>query len=272
MSDQSKTKRAMTILLSYLLMLLAVFLLQRKLLYVPDRFTAEQQKAVMANLNLRPWPSENDLRGFVSRITTDHAKGTVLVFHGNAGSALNRNYFIAGIQRQGYRVILAEYPGYTTRAGTPSETTLIKDAITTAEEVLHVFGGPLILCGESLGSGVVAGIVASKLIPVKGLLLITPFDSMVNVAQHHYWIFLARWLLLDRYDNVSRLRTYDGPVAIISAEQDAVIPNSNTIALFDQLPGPKKRWHFKNAGHNTLPMDEEQPWWGEVMQFIDASP
>ena len=76
------------------------------------------------------------------------------------------------------------------------------------------------MCGESLGSGVVAGIVASHEVSVKGLLLITPFDSMTKVAQHHYWFFLARWLLLDKFDNVPRLRDFPGHIAVLLAEQD----------------------------------------------------
>ena len=88
---------------------------------------------------------------------------------------------------------------------------------------------------------------------MKGLLLITPFDSMTNVAQHHYWFFLARWLTLDSYDNVSHLRNFERPVAILLAEQDETIPQRNTLALFESLSAPKKLWRFENAGHNTFP-------------------
>jgi len=131
------------------------------------------------------------------------------------------------------------------------------------------FKEPLFLCGESLGSGVVAGIVASLEVPVKGLLLITPFDGMAKVAQHHYWFLLARWLLLDKFDNIPKLRNFQGHIAVVLAEQDEVIPNQRTMALFDALPERKKLWRFENAGHNNLPLDPWRPWWQETMQFID---
>ena len=235
----------------------------------PGPLTQEQQEELIAGLTLQPWPSASELHGMISRVPLADAKGTVLVFHGNAGSALHRTYYIDALQSLGYRVIIAEYPGYGVRSGRPSEAVLIKDGIATAKMAWREFKEPLFLCGESLGSGVVAGIVASHEVPVKGLLLITPFDSMTNVAQHHYWFFLARWLLLDRFDNVPKLRDFQGHIAVLLAEQDEVIPNRRTMALFDVLSERKKLWRFKNAGHNTLPMEPWRSWWQEAMQFID---
>lgn len=262
-------RSVMTVLLIYLLMLLAVFLLQRKMMYFPSHFTTAQQAELNARLNLQAWPSAPEFRGLISKTTPAAAKGTVLVFHGNAGAAMHRTYFIQGLQHQGYRVIIGEYPGYGARSGAPSEATLIQDGLASARMALREFEGPLFLCGESLGTGVVAGIVASQEVPVKGLLLITPFDSMAKAAQQHYWFFLAQWLILDRYDTVANLRNFKGPVAILMASPDEVIPNERTLALYDALPEPKKLWRFENTGHNALPMNPEHPWWHEVMQFID---
>lgn len=264
-----KVSRVMSFLLIYLLILLAVFLLQRKMTYFPARFTPEQQEELIADLNLQPWPSASELHGMMSRIPLTDAKGTVLVFHGNAGAALHRTYYIDALQNLGYRVIIAEYPGYGVRSGTPSEAALIKDGIVTAKMAWREFKEPLFLCGESLGSGVVAGIVASLEVPVKGLLLITPFDAMAKVAQHHYWFFLAQWLLLDKFDNVSKLRDFQGPIAVLLAGQDEVIPNRRTMALYNALSERKKLWRFENSGHNSLPFESWRPWWQEAMRFID---
>ena len=259
----------MFLLTIYLLILLVVFLLQRKMMYFPERMTPDMQDNQIAALNLKPWPSSNQLLGFISQPPLSHSKGTILVFHGNAGSAVQRTYYRDALQNLGYRVILAEYPGYGSRSGRPSEDVLIQDAIATAKLAVREFNEPLFLCGESIGSGVVAGIVASGEVPIKGLLLITPFDSMAKVAQQHYWFFLARWLILDKYDNVTNLRDYQGSIAVVLAEQDEVVPTRRTMSLFDGLPARKKLWRFDHAGHNTLPMESWQPWWGDVMQFLE---
>lgn len=259
----------MSLLLTYILIVLAIFLLQRKLIYFPDRFTQEELEYQMASANLQPWPSSGELHGFINKGKLTDSRGTILVFHGNAGSAVDRTYYTDALQILGYRVILAEYPGYGARSGSPSEDALIEDGVATAKLALREFKEPLYLCGESIGSGVISGIVASGEVPVKGLLLITPFDSMAKVAQQHYWYFLAGWLLLDRYENVSRLQDYQGRIAVIMAEQDEIVPNRRTLALFNGLPERKKLWRFENAGHNTLPMEAERSWWQEVMQFLE---
>jgi pimeloyl-ACP methyl ester carboxylesterase len=264
-----KIQSVMSLLLIYFLILLAAFLLQRKMMYFPSRFTLVQQDQLMDESNLKPWPSKTERRGMISRFPVESPKGSVLVFHGNAGAALHRTYYIDALQRLGYRVIIAEYPGYGAREGSPSEAAMIEDGIATAKKALQMYKEPLFLCGESLGSGVVAGIVASRQVPVRGLLLITPFDAMAKVAQHHYWFLLARWLVRDRFDNIPRLRDFNGSIAVLLAGQDEVIPNRNTLALFEALPEKKKLWRFENAGHNSLPLESWRPWWREVMQFID---
>lgn len=258
----------MTPLLIYFGILLAVFLMQRKMIYFPERYAWAEREELMVKLDLRPWPSASDMRGLMSGSPLAGAKGTVLVFHGNAGSALHRAYFIDALVRLDYRVIVAEYPGYGSRSGSPSESVLIEDGIAAAKMVVNEFPGPLFLCGESLGSGVVAGVVASQQVPVKGVLLITPFDTMARVAEHHYWFFLARWLLLDKYDNVTKLRDFAGPVAMVVAGRDEVVPNRRSLVLFGALQGIKRLWYFEQAGHNSLPLEAWQSWWSEAMEFL----
>jgi alpha-beta hydrolase superfamily lysophospholipase len=264
----TQAKRMISLLVTYLLVLLAVFLLQRKMIYYPERYTAAQQAEAAAQLDIRPWPSAGDFRGLISNTPLSAAKGTFVVFHGNAGSALGRTFYIAALQPLGYRVILAEYPGYGARPGAPSEQSFVADGIATARLAWEQFKGPLYLCGESLGSGVVAGIVAAQQVPVKGLLLISPFDALDRVAQYHYWFFFAKWLIRDKFDNIEKLRRYTGNVAVILAGEDEVIPNEATLALFDSLAARKKLWRFEQASHNTLPVEPWLPWWQEAIQFI----
>jgi len=258
-----------SILLTYLMLLLLIFLCQRKMIYFPDTYSIEEQQQRADQANLKLWPSTDNYLGLIAKTSQPAGKGTVIVFHGNAGSATDRTYYREALEKQGYRVILAEYPGYAARNGAPSESALILDGIQTAKQALNDFGGPLFLWGESLGSGVAAGIARSGQVPVKGIVLVTPFNSMADVAQHHYWFFLAKWLIRDKFDNIENLENYSGNTAILLAEQDEVIPNQYSLKLFESLHHPKKLWTFNNAGHNTLPLNQELPWWQEVMHFDD---
>lgn len=262
-------KFTLSLLIPYLLCLLAIFVFQRKMIYYPPIISIDQQKTLAASLQLKLWPTDNNFLGLISDRDLPQSKGTIIVFHGNAGSANDRRHYIDALENLGYRVVLAEYPGYGAKNGKPSEKAILADASKTVSKAIEDFGHPLFLWGESLGSGVASGVIQSQQFPVKGVALITAYDNLANIAHHHYWFFLAKWLILDRFDNTKGLQHYTGNAAVIMAKKDEVIPNQNTLKLFDSLTTPKKMWVFPDAGHNTLPLAPEQPWWQEVMSFLD---
>jgi pimeloyl-ACP methyl ester carboxylesterase len=261
-------KRMLSILLPYLLFLLIIFLLQRKMIYFPEKHSLIKQQELAEQVNLKLWPAKDNYLGLISKSIKPPVKGTIIVFHGNAGSAINRLYYVEALEKQGYRVILAEYPGYGAREGVPSEPAFVANGVQTLRQALDDFGAPIFLWGESLGSGVIGGMIQTGQIQVQGIVLITPFDSLANVAQHHYWFFLAKWLILDKFNTVKNLKNYSGNTAILLAEDDQIIPNKYSLSLFDSLQHCKKLWRFKDAGHNSLPLAPDLSWWQEVMQFV----
>jgi uncharacterized protein len=70
---------------------------------------------------------------------------------------------------------------------------------------------------------------------------------------------------------VANLAGFGGPVAVLMAGRDEVIPNQHTQRLYDSLPGRKRLWVFENAGHNTWPTSPDAGWWAEVMEYITDS-
>jgi alpha-beta hydrolase superfamily lysophospholipase len=255
----------------YGLMILLVFLMQRRMIYAPEN-SCPEDGAIHA-MGLRCWPeASDDCRGFVSAESTAPYIGTIVAFHGNAGSAWQRNYFIQALQPLGYRVILAEYPGYGGRPGKTNETAFVQDAIATVKLAHSLFGVPIYLLGESMGCGVAAAAAASPEVTTGGLILITPWNSLPDLAQTLYWYLPARVLTLDRFDNVNSLRYYDRPVAMAVAENDTVIPNKHSLRLFQSLTAPKRLWRFPGAGHNSWPTGADAPWWREAMEFIAGTP
>ena len=254
----------------YFLLILVVFLLQRRLLYFPNPTTPSP--AQLADAGQRHWPSdERDSRGFVSVEQPASPQGTIVVFHGNAGAAWQRGYYVDALQPLGYRVILAEYPGYGGRPGEPSEAALVADARETLRRVYAEYGAPVYLWGESLGSAVVAAVAAQPSAPIAGLVLLTPWDNLPDLAQSIYPFLPVRWLLHDRYDSVRNLAQVALPVAVVIAEHDEIIPPERAQRLYAALSTPKQRWILPGAGHNTLPVEPYHPWWREVMIFLAGS-
>ncbi|MEJ2099239.1 MAG: alpha/beta fold hydrolase [Desulfobacterales bacterium] len=256
----------------YLGIVVAMAYLQDQFIYYPEKIDPKRIEGWASDRGLLLWPNKvKTHRGFIPMSTPPKSRGTVLVFHGNAGTAIDRTYYVSALGALDYRVVLAEYPGYGSRPGKPGENQFTEDAVESTRLALSQFGPPLYLLGESLGCGVVSAIVAKSNWPIDGLALITPWDSLTQLAMDKYWFLPVRWMLKDTYDNVANLAGYHGPVAIAIAGQDEIIPNRLTRHLYETLHDPKRLWTFPDAGHNSWPSNPDESWWTEMMTFLRST-
>lgn len=253
-------------IIGYIAFSLIVFIYQRKLLYLPYKIQLSDDQVYTEGLSY--WPSRENYRGFANQVERSESKGTVILFHGNAGMAFHRSFYAKALKMQNMQVILAEYPGYGNRNGRPSEKVLVNDALETIRLVHQEYGEPIFLWGESLGCGVVAGAVSKTEINVKGVVLLLPWDTLSNLAQTHYPYLPARWLVLDKYNNIENLMEFDGNVAVLLAENDEVVPIQHGKKLYDSITEKKELWLFEEARHNDIPIGSELSWWKEVVLFI----
>jgi len=259
--------------LGYCAVLVLLYLLQDRILYFPDTYTVAEAKSRAGRFRFRIWPGDgSDYHGFVLADRPGPRNGAILLFHGNAGDALDRSFYAKELSHLGFPLILFEYPGYGARAGEMRESAFVAAAVEAARDAVEQFGEPLYLFGESLGCGVASAVAGSGQVPVAGVVLITPWDSLPRLAQALYWYLPARWLTRDRYDNVRSLERYPGPVAVAVAERDEVIPPGHGRRLFQSLSGRKRLWVLPGAGHNDWPGVVDPPWWSEVMRFVAEAP
>jgi pimeloyl-ACP methyl ester carboxylesterase len=250
-----------------LIMAFSVFDIQYKLLYYPNSSLPSRESLIADDLQF--WPSETrDYRAFVSDSDQGKYKGTVVIFHGNAGTAADRSYYVKALRPLGYRVLLAEYPGYGARNGELGELSFVNDARATVKLVFKQYGIPIYLLGESLGCGVVAAIVKDVPVPIDGIVLITPWDTLLSIAKEKFPLFPVRLLLKDTYDSIGNLKGFQGRIAIIAAERDEIIPMRHADELYGSLSGSKRKWVIGGAGHNDWPMSVDRQWWHNVMGFV----
>lgn len=241
--------------------LLAVF--QDRLLYFPSRAPLEG----LVSERLHAWPSRADFRALLAE-PAEGARATAIVFHGNAGHAGHRAYYAEALAPLSVRVLLAEYPGYGPREGALGEASLVADAAATIAAAYRQFGAPLVLIGESLGSGVAAAAAARERDKIAALLLITPWDRLENVGAHHYPWLPVRWLLRDRYDSATHLAQIRRPVLVAVAERDDIVPARFGKALYESLATPKRLAVIEGAGHNDWPLRVDARFWREALAFL----
>jgi alpha-beta hydrolase superfamily lysophospholipase len=252
--------------------ILGAYFFQNALIYHPDNTSLTQLIHQVKDSPMTLWPAANeDYRGLIALPRPEETRGTIVVFHGNAGSATDRLYYVSALEPLGYRVLLAEYPKYGARGGSLGEQSLVSDAVGTVEAVRQQFKGPLYVWGESLGCGVATGVASEKSLAVDGLILITPWNNLPDLAQSIYWFLPAKWLVKDRFDNAANLKEFKRPVAVVMADTDEIIPNKQTMAFYEAISCPKRLWVFKNSGHNSWPVSPAEKWWREVIEFTSSS-
>jgi uncharacterized protein len=262
--------------LSYLGFLLLMAGCQRSLIYYPMKATEAELLREAAGLGLEEWrDGEGRLLGWkeAARSPLGPTQRTV-VFHGNAGMAIHRDFYAHGLHAvprgEGWDVYLFEYPGYGAREGPVSEKAFYRAARSALAQLLEEADLPLFLVGESLGSGVASQMASDFPEDVQGLLLMTPFTTLPDVGARHFPFLPVRWLLWERYDNVKALQNYRGPLAVVLAEQDEVVPADLGQRLFDLYEGPKKVWIQRGGNHNTLDLSPRNPWWEEWVEFLQS--
>ena len=174
----------------------------------------------------------------------------LLYFGGNAESVQhNRDSFARWFPHS--TVYLLAYRGYGASDGKPDERALFADALALYDHVHKAHPGmPISVLGRSLGSAVASHVAARR--AVERLALVTPFDSMTEVARAHYPWLPVRMLIKDGYASNLAVAKYRGPVLVVRAGQDQVINRTRTQALIDALPQPPQVLELPDAGHDSV--------------------
>lgn len=230
-----------------------LYLSQRTLLYYPDPNPVRPAEAGFPEMAEVAYQTEDGLTlvGWYKRARP--GKPTIVYFHGNAGNLGNHSWIARPFIDAGYGVLLATYRGYGGNPGTPSEAGLIADgraAVRYLREHQRLAPSGLVLYGMSLGTGVAVPLAAE--VRPRALILQSPFTSIAEVGQHHYWYAPVKWLARDRFDSAGVIGEVTAPVLVIYAEGDRIIPPKFSRALYDKANRPKQIRSVAGAGHNDL--------------------
>ncbi len=228
--------------LAYVGVCIGLYALQRSLIYYPQYTQVDATTTdfglVRDGVRLRGW------------VVGRGGRDPILYFGGNAeGIEHNREDFSRWFP--GRAVYLLAYRGYGASEGVPREDDLLADAVALYDVVRGRHPGqPIAVIGRSLGSGVASHVAAQR--DVSRLVLVTPFDSLADVAQTHYPWLPARWLVRDRYASAELLRRHAGPILVVHAGRDRVIPARNTDRLVAALPSTTTVLTLEQADHDSV--------------------
>ncbi|MEQ1808092.1 MAG: dienelactone hydrolase family protein [Burkholderiaceae bacterium] len=236
----------------YLALCAALFVFQRSLIYVP------QPRSAGSSANLLTLPSA---AGEVLVSTRPHAGPSAAIYFG--GNAEDVSQSLPGLAAafHDHSIYLLHYRGYGGSAGAPSEAALVADGLALFDKV-HADHSRIVVIGRSLGSGIAVQVASRR--GAARLVLVTPYDSLAEIAASQFAWFPMRWLLRDTYESWRDAPQVSAPTTLIAAEHDEVIPRASTellhtrfakgIASLEVLPG---------TGHNTV---EQSPrYWAALI-------
>lgn len=235
------------VVLIFVIIYLAVgtllFINQRSFLYFPTRGAGHSFDEVIFS---------NEGESISTIVINEGREKAVLYFGGNGESVAFSAPEYAEIFPS-HTVYLVNYRGYGKSSGKPEEKGLYSDAQYIFDEIRRKHSNVSVI-GRSLGSGVATFVASRK--EVDRLVLITPYDSIQNVAQKIYWIYPMSILLKDKFDSLSRVKQIKAKTLILAAENDEVIGFKHTNNLIKAFPASQITVHvIGNTGHNTLSED-----------------
>jgi uncharacterized protein len=172
-------------------------------------------------------------------------------------------------QFPGWSLLLVNYRGYGLSNGEPSEAALLTDDVKLFDWVaarVNVDRHRIVAMGRSLGTGVAVHLASQR--PLAGVILITPYDSMVAVAQVHYPLLPVGLLLRHRFDSLSRARGIDIPMLALVAEEDEVIPPIHAQSLQAAWAGPTLWQLIADADHASI--SRSPVFWQRIRDFLDG--
>ena len=233
----------------YLIITLALYFLQRKLLYYPvvnnysgDKLLVPVEKVKITtkdNLELLAWYYDKGNKNYK----------TLLFLHGNAGSLENRINKINHFKDMNMNFLLLSWRGFSGNKGQPTEKGIYEDA-RSAIQWLKEKGletEDIVIYGESLGTGVAVEVAQNN--NFAGVILESPFTSMVDAGKTKYPLFPVRLLLKDKYESDKKIKNIRSPILIMHGEADRIVPFWMGKKMYELANKPKYSYFPKYDDH-----------------------
>lgn len=241
-----------SIVIAYAVIVGAMVVLQRKLMFFPDRNIAAPADYGLQGFEDIRYASADGTRLQAWYRAPDQGRKLIIYFHGNASNLGNRAGMFAAFAQAGYGVLGLSYRGYGRSEGSPAEAGMMDDARSTLKQAadLGYTKNDLVLYGESLGTGIAVRMADEFGAGV--LALQSPYTSVAGRAAEIYWWIPVRWLIKDKFESLGYIAQLEIPTLIFHGELDRTIPMRHGKTILDAAKGPKQGVFYPNVGHTEF--------------------
>ena len=228
------------ILTAYLLSAVLLILFEGNLLYHPSAETKH-------TFHTEIYSIDNETLNVI--VINSGMPKAIIYFGGNAEAVVGNGINFTRIFPD-HTVYLTNYRGFGGSSGTPREAELYSDAEYIYDRVANKHQ-QISIIGRSLGTGVATYIAAKR--PVEKMVLVTPYDSIVSIAQDNYPLYPLSLLMRDQYNSADRISEITCPTLVILADNDLVIPAKYSSQLLSQFPAEQVNVEtIKDSTHSNI--------------------
>ena len=255
------------LVLGYMLLCIGLFIFQDTLLFFPQVPHESHYKNIESNVYVKNYKittqDGNIIDGWWQ--VNQKNKNTIIYFWGNAEET---SYFIEKTAYKNTNVISFNYRWYGRSEWKPTQNMLFSDAweiYTFVNEKLWVKKENLYVMWRSLGSGIATYLASQK--NVAGVILVTPYDSILSVASELYPFIPVKFLLRHKFLSEEYAQFQQNRLLVIYGWQDSVVPNWHTEKLIDTWNGEIIKKFLPDATHdNILDFSEAK---SSIEEFLD---
>ncbi len=257
----------LTFLIIYLFILFTTYFFQRNLLYHPrennyfgDQLLVSVEKVKIEtedNIQLLSWYHNKNI----------HDYKTILFLHGNAGSLENRIHKINHFKDMNINFLLISWRGFSGNQGKPTEQGLYEDARSAVRWLKSkgILEKNIIIYGESLGTGVATEIAENK--NFGGIILESPFTSMIDAGKTKYPYLPVKFLLKDKYESNKKIINIKSPILIMHGKVDNIVPFYMGKKMYDLANQPKYSYFSEYDDHM---MEYNETLISHLKKFIES--
>ncbi|TGK07070.1 alpha/beta hydrolase [Leptospira semungkisensis] len=203
------------------------------------------------------------------------SKGTVLYFHGNAGSLRSWGGVAEDFVPRGWDLLMTDYRGYGKSRARLTEKGMYEDAekwYSYLQTHKAKKENEILIYGRSIGTGVALDL-GTKTYPAY-ILLETPYTSIADLAREFY-PFVPSWFLSFALDSKKKIEKVKSPITIFHGDQDEIVPFEQGQALFQiatQAGKDAKFVRIEGGNHNNLSFyPKYQKGLSEILDSVHAN-
>jgi uncharacterized protein len=256
--------------LVYLVMLLLLVLLENTLLYPAPKYPEGDWTAAFLPHEDVHFASADGTKLHGWFVEHPQPQAVLLYCHANGDSVGYLGMYLKQLRDEHRLSIFAfDYRGYGRSEGSPNESGVLADghaAQMWLAERAKLKPADIVLMGRSLGASVAVHLAVKN--GARGLILQNATTSMPDAAARIYWFVPVHLLMKNRYDSLSIIGRYSGPVLMSHGTADDLVPYELGQKLFAAVPSAQKRFFtIEGGGHNDMEPPEYEAVVGE---FLDS--